>query len=335
MKPSNPSIAIALFAFCGLVTPAQAADPPAWNRALIGARIVESMPGVPGHYDVIGQMLVGRGEGDAPLNLGVRLEIWIPGDANPSGANEVPVQYEASPAACSTTACANGWQCASLNVDGVPLIGNCNLVFPPSNGPWCLCTGTSEVIVAQQLQLVPGSQVRLELMPAPGALPELYTEDDSFPAFVPPSGVQSYCYGELDSLCPCGNSAAPGQGCRNSTGQGAALHAVGTTSIAADDLLFVGEMMPPNTPVLLFYGEDPVGPIPFGDGLRCAGTNVVRIGTKITDGWGVAQWGSGLAGSLGWSPGDVIFAQDWYRDPAGPCGSGFNLSNGLKIEFSN
>ena len=32
-------------------------------------------------------------------------------------------------------------------------------------------------------------------------------------------------------------------------------------------------------------------------------------------------------------PGDTWHFQRWYRDPAGPCGSGFNLTNGLALTF--
>ena len=42
MKLSNPRLALALLALTGLADPALASDPPAWNRALIGARFVES-----------------------------------------------------------------------------------------------------------------------------------------------------------------------------------------------------------------------------------------------------------------------------------------------------
>ena len=64
--------------------------------------------------------------------------------------------------------------------------------------------------------------------------------------------------------------------------------------------------------------------IPFGDGLRCAGAGVVRLGVAHPDGLGEASWGPGLRSAGGWSAGDVRRFQVWYRDPSGsPCGFGF------------
>ena len=34
-------------------------------------------------------------------------------------------------------------------------------------------------------------------------------------------------------------------------------------------------------------------------------------------------------------PGATWNFQGWYRDPAGPCGTGFNLTNGTSITFGN
>jgi hypothetical protein len=60
-----------------------------------------------------------------------------------------------------------------------------------------------------------------------------------------------------------------------------------------------------------------------------------------TDVAGHALLGPGIAGhaadhfpSTGAiDPGDTWRFQAWYRDPAGPCGTGFNLSNGLEVTF--
>jgi hypothetical protein len=147
-----------------------------------------------------------------------------------------------------------------------------------------------------------------------------------------------YCFGDGSATaCPCGNPGAPGEGCANGTGQGAILSGSGTTSVAADDLAFAGAQFTPGQPALLFAGLNAVnsgnGNL-FGDGLRCAGGTVKRLGVTNADGSGDLSWGSGHAAQGGWVAGDVRRFQGWYRDPiAGPCGSGFNLSNGLEVQF--
>jgi hypothetical protein len=45
-------------------------------------------------------------------------------------------------------------------------------------------------------------------------------------------------------------------------------------------------------------------------------------------------YGPGLAAQYGWSVGQTVYFQGWYRNVQGPCGSGFNLTNGLQVTFS-
>ncbi len=144
----------------------------------------------------------------------------------------------------------------------------------------------------------------------------------------------AYCPG---SGCPCGNDAAGG-GCANSTGGGMVLGAGGSAGVAADDLVPTVTGGPAGKPALLFQGTARVGGgagLPLGDGLRCAGGSIQRLAIRVLDGAGAASWGPGLAAQAGWSAGAVRDLQVWYRDPgAGPCGSGFNLSNGYEVTFT-
>lgn len=150
--------------------------------------------------------------------------------------------------------------------------------------------------------------------------------------------LQSYCFGDGSGFpCPCGNTSGTGAelGCVNSTGLGGRLMASGTSSLSAGDLVLAAEQIIPNQPALLFAGQNRVNGgagLPFGDGLRCAGTGVVRFSVQSADAAGSASWGPGLALPADWMPGDRSHFQAWYRDPAGsPCGTGFNTTNGLTV----
>lgn len=73
--------------------------------------------------------------------------------------------------------------------------------------------------------------------------------------------------------------------------------------------------------------------LPFGDGLLCVEGSIVRLGVAVPDAAGAAVWGPGLGALGGWSAGDRRRFQVWYRNPGGPCGSGFNLTNALEVGF--
>ncbi|MCB9915902.1 MAG: hypothetical protein H6828_12295 [Planctomycetes bacterium] len=148
----------------------------------------------------------------------------------------------------------------------------------------------------------------------------------------------AFCFGDgSGSFCPCGNNGNAGEGCANSTGVGAILFGTGSDSVSADDLVFNAQQLRPNQPALLFNGLNQVnggnGSI-FGDGLRCAGGSVKRMGVRVPDAGGNASWGPALSAVGVYTPGDTRSFQVWYRDPAiSPCGSNFNLSNGVTITF--
>jgi len=157
---------------------------------------------------------------------------------------------------------------------------------------------------------------------------------------------EPFCSGDGSATaCPCGGVGSPGSGCPNSaTANGARLSAAGSTSASADDLVLRALDAAPGVPGLFFQGVAAEGGgagAPFGDGLRCAGGQVVRLGVAFTDAQGCATSASGLASLGGAMAGDVRRYQYWYRDAADeptPCaagqGSGFNLSNGLELTWT-
>ncbi len=160
------------------------------------------------------------------------------------------------------------------------------------------------------------------------------TGDISAFAAVTIGGLRAFCAGTVGA-CPCGNAAAPTEGCANSTGAGALLASSGSTSVAADDLGFSSSNLLPGQAVLLFAGLNAVNGgqgTPFGAGLRCAGGGVRRLGVRMPDPGGNASWGPSLASIGGWQAGDVRRFQSWYRDPASAC-AGFNFSHGLEAVF--
>ncbi len=145
------------------------------------------------------------------------------------------------------------------------------------------------------------------------------------------------CFGDGSGTpCPCGNNDGPGAGCRNTTGVGCELFASGSNSISNDDLVLHATNALPGQPGLFFQGDGPVnggnGTV-FGDGLRCCGTNVVRLQIVSPDSNGTVSSTDSISGDGGVIPGDTRCYQFWYRDPSGggACGAGFNLSNSFKV----
>ena len=148
----------------------------------------------------------------------------------------------------------------------------------------------------------------------------------------------SYCSGDgSGTICPCGNVGSAGEGCVNSSGSGGVLSNLGTTSASQDNLEFLVDQLLPGQAGLLFAGTTASnggnGQV-FGDGLRCAGGNIKRLGVRVPNASGSASWGPGILTAQGWGAGETRFFQVWYRDTTGsPCGGNFNLTNGLEVQI--
>ena len=148
----------------------------------------------------------------------------------------------------------------------------------------------------------------------------------------------AYCFGDgTGGACPCGNLGTAGNGCANSiNANGANLTGSGNASISGDSLSLTGSGMP-NSNALYFQGTTQIAAA-FGDGLRCAGGTVVRLGTKLN----VA--GSStypVAGDLSVSVRGAVTVpgvrnyQAWYRNAAAFCtASTFNLTNGYSVTWA-
>lgn len=162
----------------------------------------------------------------------------------------------------------------------------------------------------------------------------------------------SFCSGDGSGTpCPCANESGlgDGRGCLNSFGTGARLMALGTASVSGDTVTLFGTGMPPLASALYFQGTGQDGSgqgTQLGDGLRCAGGAVIRLGVKSNVGGGVVvrghqRWRSTpfgpWPGSGGWrhsllpdlvpQRAAVLHARDLqlqqrHCDPVGPVGSG-------------
>jgi hypothetical protein len=111
--------------------------------------------------------------------------------------------------------------------------------------------------------------------------------------------------------------------------------------VSADTFVLQGSQMP-NSSALYFQGTTQqaagAGAV-FGDGLRCAGGTIIRLGTK-TNVTGSSQYPEGadvlISVKGGLSAGNVRTYQVWYRNAAAFCTSAtFNLSNGLEVQWSS
>jgi hypothetical protein len=124
----------------------------------------------------------------------------------------------------------------------------------------------------------------------------------------------------------------------NSSGSASQISATGSTSVLTNNILLRAGPMAALEPGIFYYGPDQLQ-VPFGDGFRCVGGSVGTVHRLfpfvVADGTGFMTrpldvsspptGGQILAGST-WN------FQAWFRDPAAGM-SGFNLSDGLRLDF--
>ncbi len=152
-----------------------------------------------------------------------------------------------------------------------------------------------------------------------------------------PSAGSAYCFGDASgTFCPCLNFGLPGHGCENSAfSDGARLSGTGDPSVSGDTLVFNATQAIPNQPGLFFQGDEVINSgngVTFGDGLRCAGQNVLRLEIATAGPGGSASTSVAIGAAGGAAVGETLRYQYWYRDPSGsPCGTGFNTTNGLEV----
>lgn len=120
----------------------------------------------------------------------------------------------------------------------------------------------------------------------------------------------------------------------NSVGAGGRMGFDGSASLAANDLTLKADQLPAGQPGLFFYGRDQVQ-VPFGNGLRCAGGQIVRLPLTMTTAAGAVAFdvdSSALPGGDVIAVGEYVYFQYWYRDPAAG-GPAFSFTDGLAARF--
>jgi hypothetical protein len=125
----------------------------------------------------------------------------------------------------------------------------------------------------------------------------------------------------------------------NSSGSAAIITADGFPSLSSNSMTLRAAGAAQNTVGLYYYGPTQTQ-APFGDGFRCVGGLINRLPPPlVSDGSGASQrqldftqspFDSGPGMVL---PGSTWNFQFWFRDPAGPGGTGFNLSDAVSIAF--
>lgn len=159
------------------------------------------------------------------------------------------------------------------------------------------------------------------------------------------ANLSAFCFGDgIDPLvttpCPCANYGAAGHGCANSIdANGALLAASGTTN--PDTIVLACSSMPTTVTSIYLQGDGLVaGGTLFGDGVRCAGGTLIRLGSKTNAG-GASQYPQGgdlsvsTKGLVTPGSGATRYYQTYYRNSlASFCPTEtFNVSNGVSITW--
>jgi len=316
------------------------AQTPDWDRRISDIHIVHPPGTPPGFWALdVDLGLMTTSNTPQPPNLDFDLIVRVNGVV--LGGDSFGVATSSS-VGCTGICTQDCWSVVVTNlVTTIAMIGN-GICGGPTT--WtCGCWWTNPARLSFPLVAAPGDLIQVEIAARPGSLPELYTPDDTFSKFMwQDAPGTDFCFGNsVVVTCPCGNSGAAGNGCASSINPaGANLIATGSGSVSSDSVVLTGSGMP-NGSALYFQGTAQVAGgfgAPFGDGLRCAGGSVLRLGTKTNAG-GTSQYPElgdlsvSVKGAVPPAGGTRIY-QTWYRNAAAFCTvSTFNLTNGVEITW--
>jgi hypothetical protein len=145
------------------------------------------------------------------------------------------------------------------------------------------------------------------------------------------------------TACPCSNNGQSGHGCENSAGTGGAeLTANG--NVAPDTVVLHASGELDHATSIFLQGDALIAPVPFGDGLRCAGGVLKRLAVKNASGGAcdypilgdlpITQRSAQLGDPI--TTGSPRYYQTYYRDPSATfCASGgtYNITNGVTVHW--
>ncbi|MBL8863368.1 MAG: hypothetical protein JNK02_15340 [Planctomycetes bacterium] len=339
-RPLRISI-VALLALAALA-PRSSAQEPSWNRKIADIRLVHPPGTPPGDVRVtpIFDVLITDAL-PTPSHLGMDVIVYLNGV--PIATTPIGVDPVSQVIACFPTQNCPQTFCGNVVVTQGGTIADTGAVCydPPGDTFGCNCWLNGFGPWFTDLVVGPGDVIGVAITAHAGSLPEIYTQDDSFSVRVGDvlPGVE-FCFGDgSGTACPCGNAGSIGNGCANSLNPlGANLTATGTASVAADSVVLTASGMP-NSTCLFFQGTTQLAGTAFGDGLRCAGGTVVRLGTKLNAA-GASSYPTGSDPSIAVkglipAPGGTRTYQAWYRNAAVYCTSStFNLTNGVSIAWN-
>lgn len=164
-----------------------------------------------------------------------------------------------------------------------------------------------------------------------------------------PVPYTSFCFGDGAAgvtACPCSNPGSYRHGCENSSNtSGAVVFADGTASVAADTITLYAARVRAYALCNFLQATNQVNGgfgIQAGDGIRCIGGVMVRLGSHSASRTGLAAFGSGVPGDpkvsvRGMIPtaGTTRHYQVLYRDGAAFCpSSSLNYSNAMSIVWT-
>ena len=163
--------------------------------------------------------------------------------------------------------------------------------------------------------------------------------------------MSAYCDPAVGGVigCPCANPPSGiGRGCENSSATGgASISGTGTASLGADTLVFTTSNEKPTATSIVLQGNASLaGGVIFGQGVRCVGGTLKRIGVKAAVAGSITypQGGDLSVSAKSAFLGDPIaagtdrFYMVYYRDPVllGGCmlPNTFNGTNGGKVTWA-